>query len=111
MSNGLQPLTDTSQDLNGDGISLLFSYALDLDPAVDNSGNMPQVTLEGGEAKISYYADADRIFYQAQTSTDLVNWTTAGVSVTGPATLKEAAISTTGDQGFLRLRIEQVTAD
>lgn len=106
--NGLAPLTDAETDPNGDGVSLLMEYALDLSPTDDNSTSMPQLTINGGNAEISYFANAEGINYLVEKSTDLTNWSSTGVTLSAldSDSIQTASISTDEDAAFLKLTVQ-----
>lgn len=95
-------------DLNGDGVSLLMAYALGLDPHANLAGFLPLANFTDGILKLPYYAKAKGIVYVPETSTDLVNWTSSGVTLSEPDAdgLRIASIPVDGAIRFLRLRVE-----
>ncbi len=92
--------TDLSQDLNGDGVNLLTAYALDLDPSMNLAPQMPRPELGEGTMTMSFHGDAQGIRYTVETSTDLENWTSDGVTLSDPN--EDGMRSATVDRGSLR---------
>ena len=102
--------TDLDQDLNGDGVSLLMAYALDLDPNENLQAKMPAPVVEGGSLSMSLHAASpELITFTVETSTDLRNWTEDGVSLSAPNAQGEVTASIDHDspQRFLRLTVEE----
>jgi hypothetical protein len=78
-SHNLPINSSLSSDSNGDGVSLLMAYALNLDPALNLSGSMPPVLISSGEMSMTFHAGAQGVNYAVQISSDLVSWTSTGV--------------------------------
>ena len=96
---------DISSDLNGDGVSLLAAYALNLDPRENLAGHLPQGVLSGGFLSMEFYAAAEGINYTVECSDDLLHWTTVGVN-TSPLSqegLRTASIPIQQGKRFMRL--------
>lgn len=53
VSNGLPPDSDMKSDTNGDGVSLLLAYALNLDPNLNLSGSIPQPVFAGNQMRLT----------------------------------------------------------
>ncbi len=109
MDGGLDPAADLDQDVNGDGVTLLTAYALNLDPSLDLSGRLPQAEVAADAMGMTYYAASPGITYILETSTDLEAWTATGVSVSGLDLQfrRTATVDLTEPHRFLRLRVEQ----
>lgn len=111
VSNEFSPVTDLADDSDGDGVSLLLAYALGLDPALNLASSMPVPSLSGGQLSINFTGNRKGVTYTVQTSTDLVEWTTSGVSLADPDSsgLRTASITLgTGESArFLRLVVEE----
>lgn len=107
-SHGMPLDTDLSQDLNGDGVSLLFVYALNLNPAQKLSGGLPVKVLDHDGVSLSFYGKAPGIVYLPQTSKNLRDWTGEGVvmSKPGPDGTRTATVTQDGKQRFMRLLVE-----
>lgn len=66
-------------DEDKDGIPLLLEYALDLSPRHDSRGGLPYLDYEDGKLTLRYFRARSDLTYEVQTSTDMENWTTAGI--------------------------------
>ena len=75
---------DVLSDTNGDGVSLLMAYALNLNPARIRSGDLPQARLGTNQLLFTFYAGGEGIAYAVETSTDLREWTTEDVVISDP---------------------------
>jgi hypothetical protein len=77
-------ISDPNACPSGDGIVNLVKYALGLDPNVSTSEGMPILSRDGSNLSLSYnkVACATNIVMAVEWSTDLVNWSTAGVTTT-----------------------------
>lgn len=97
--------TSLSSDANGDGVSLLMAYALNLDPALNLSGSMPQVVITSGEMSLTFYSGAQGVTYSVQVSPDLVQWSSVGVTISAPDAnqIKTATCDRSGSKRFMRL--------
>jgi hypothetical protein len=96
-----------SLDSNGDGVSLLMAYALDLDPRENLSGAVPQVVFSPTQMSLSYHSAAEGVTYVVEVSPDLKTWSDVGVTVTGPDAngISTATANRTGDVRFMRLAV------
>lgn len=70
---------DTFDD-DRDGISLLMEYALATSPNKPSSARLPAPYVEEGRLNLTYYRARSDLIYSTETSTDLITWTTAGVT-------------------------------
>ena len=68
------------------GTSLLMAYALGLNPNAPLGGanQLPAAVVAGGVMSYTYYSISPGITYTVEASADLINWTTAGITITGP---------------------------
>ena len=111
MDNGLDLDIDLGQDVNGDGVTLLMAYALNLDPSLDLSGSLPKAEMDGNSMSITYYAFSPHITYTVETSTNLQSWTTSGLSISMIMLDQGYRFSATVDLAepsrFLRLKVER----
>ena len=82
VAHGLQYDAALDQDINGDGVSLLMAYALNLDPRRNLRSSLPTPEFEGDSLSMTYHAASHGITYTVQTSTDLQEWNTTGVKYT-----------------------------
>ena len=73
-ANNQSSQKDLNQDLNGDGVTLLMAYALNLDSRQFNAVNLPQPQQANGDLSLTYYGLRPDINYQVETSVDLRNW-------------------------------------
>ena len=107
VANGFAASADLASDPNGDGVSLLMAYALNLDPKLNLSHSLPMPVLAANQLSLTYYAGRQGVSYSVETSTDLKTWSTSGVTVTAPDAnnLRTASIPRTGSRHFLRLGV------
>ena len=105
LSNGFKHTENLLGDPNSDGVSLLTAYALNLDPNQNLSGKMPVPAIAGNALAIPFYAGSEAITYSVETSTDLQNWTTIGVTLSAPNSnqYRTASVALDGPRRFLRL--------
>ena len=82
-----------------------MSYALNLDPTQNQSRNTPKSFVSGSNLCLTYYAAALDVTYHVQTSTDMLNWTEGGFSLSGPDVngCYTASIPLTDPCRFMRL--------
>jgi hypothetical protein len=105
LGHGLPRNTDLNLDPNGDGVNHLMAYALELDPIADFIHNPLEVTLDSNALGITFFAGKPDVAYTPQTSTDLKNWTSDGVTLS-ELTLEgrhTAFVSRSQPRQFLRL--------
>lgn len=97
--------TPLEQDLNGDGVSLLMAYALDLDPNVRLTTELPTVEMGSTTLELKYYAGTAGVTYRVETSKDMITWVTTGVTVSAADSegVVTASIPRGAVCGFLRL--------
>jgi len=102
-SNGVPGNSDFLSDTNGDGVNLLMEYALNMNP---NQHNVPpQAVFGASQMSISFYSATPGITYAVRTSDDLANWSSAGVTISGPITNRTAIATFSGPQRFMRLEV------
>lgn len=97
-------------DLNGDGVSLLMAYSLNLNPLSILSACTPEVFKSDKLWAMSFFGDQPDINYSVESSTNLTDWTTQGVSLSVPDAqgIRTATVSMNGDNSlFLRLVVEK----
>ena len=106
--HGYTHVNDLRADPNGDGVSLLMAYALDLNPNLDLRGSMPAPVLGPDHVSMSFYAARPAITYSVETSTDLQTWVSEGVTTSelGPDNRRTAVVERDSEKRFLRLRVE-----
>ncbi|YCM45741.1 leucine-rich repeat domain-containing protein [Verrucomicrobiaceae bacterium 227] len=109
VENELPYDANLQEDLNGDGVSLLMAYALDLDPAQNLQSKMPAPVLADGSLSLSFHAARPGITYTVKTSTDLQNWTTESVSYStlAPDGMQTASVARDVSSRFLRLVVKE----
>jgi hypothetical protein len=95
-------------DANGDGVSLLMAYALDLDPTENLSAVVPKPVLGATQMSLSYHSAAEGVTYRVEVGPDLKTWSVDGVVVNGPDVngVSTATASRTGDSRFMRLVVD-----
>lgn len=101
--------SDLKSDLNGDGVSLLMAYALNLNPNQNLSGALPQPVLTTGQMSLSFYAGAAGVAYVVESSTDLQVWSAGGVSVSAPDAnqIRTATVGNAASSRFVRLVVSR----
>jgi autotransporter-associated beta strand protein len=105
-TNGLPYNANLQADPNGDGVSLLMAYALNLDPRQNLSATMPRPVLAGNQMSLTFYAGNADVTYKVESSTDLKNWSSNGVSLSTPDAISKectATFNTPGPHRFMRL--------
>ena len=109
LGHGLPLETDLNQDLNGDGVTLLMAYALDLNPELNLRGSLPEPALDAGSLSLSFFGASDGIRYAVKTSTDLRSWTSEGVMLSEPDAegRRSAMVSQDSPGRFLRLVVAE----
>jgi Glucose / Sorbosone dehydrogenase len=95
-------------DPDGDGQCNLLEYALDTDPR--SAAGAPALVARAtpGQLALDYPAAHPELRYTVEASTDLVTWSSAGVSDTAaldPAVRTATIPRAEGERSFLRLRI------
>ncbi len=107
MGQGYSPDTDLESDPQTTGVSLLMSYALNLDPESHTQTNLPQPVIDGEGMRMTFYSGRPDVTYIAETTTDFRTWSTEGLMLSDPAPNKTRTASVDRDAPFraLRLRI------
>jgi hypothetical protein len=106
LSYGYQYDTSLNVDANNDGVSLLVAYALNFDPHQILSDRVPVATLDETKLSLLFNANNPRVNYIVETSTDMVTWTSDGVTTTFTQDEEGQSIAEVprdGQQRFLRL--------
>jgi len=105
LSNNLPYNADLQTDPNGDGVSLLMAYALNLDPKQNLGGSMPKPVMAGNQMSLTFYAGSAGVSYLVQSSTDLQTWSATGVSLSAPDAnnFRTATVNQNGPKKFLRI--------
>jgi hypothetical protein len=104
---GLPFDANLNQDTNGDGVSNLMAYALDLDPHLPLRNRLPQPQLTPTTLGLNFFAEAQGVEYWVESSDELGVWSTNGVAMTpvGPDGWRQATVARGSTQRFLRLRV------
>ena len=107
ITNGFAYNADLTSKPNNDGVPLLMSYALNLDPTKNQSATIPKPVISGSQMSLTYYAGSSGIAYSVEVSTDLQSWSTSGVTVSVPDTNSfcTATVPVTGSNCFMRLKV------
>lgn len=97
------------EDPDEDGVSLLMAYALNLDPRENLRDRLPAPVLSAEALSIRFYAGTPGITYRVETSRDLTQWTTDGVTLSGldAENRRTASVPRDAVPRFLRLAVEQ----
>ena len=105
LANNLPYNADLQSDPNGDGVSLLMAYALNLDPKQNLSGSMPKPVIAGNQMSLKFYAGSAGVTYSVQSSTNLQTWSTTGVTLSNPDAnnFRTATVNQSGPKRFLRI--------
>jgi len=106
-ANGLPSDSDLLSDDNHDGVSLLMAYALNLNPNLNLSTLVPQPVFSAGEMSLTYLEASDQVTYVVETTTDMINWTTEGVTMSELDVnhYRTATVPMTGGTRFMRLSV------
>ncbi|MFN0130661.1 MAG: hypothetical protein ACKV19_28705 [Verrucomicrobiales bacterium] len=84
LGHGLWYDTDLHTDSDGEGVNLLMAYALDLNPHQNLQASLPVPVVSETTLSLNFHSAAPSLTYRAETSTDLTNWTTVGVTQSAP---------------------------
>lgn len=108
VSAGFPYSADLQSTPNGDGVSLLMCYALNLNPTQNQSGSIPQLIVAGSQMSLAYYCGSPGVTYTPQISSDLINWSPSGVTISAPDAnnIRTASAPVTGSSGFMRLKVD-----
>ena len=105
LENGFAYNQNMTSDPDGDGVSLLMAYALNLDPNQNLSGSQPNVVLAGNQMSFTFYAGSQGITYSVESCVDMKNWSTAGVVLSAPDAnnFRTATVNASDPGRFMRL--------
>ena len=108
-ANNLPADANLLSDDNGDGVSILMAYALNLNPNLNLRAAMPQTVFSAGQMTLSYLEATEDVDYVVETSTDMLDWTTEGVtSVLNEVTrIRTVTVARTGTQRFMRFSVSR----
>jgi hypothetical protein len=107
LEHGFAPNTPLSDDPNHDGVDLLMAWALGLDPNRNLAGALPRARLVSNALEISFRASNPDVVYTVETSTDMRNWTSEGVNLSGSSSNPIASVPRDAPRRFLRLVVEE----
>ncbi len=94
-------------DPDKDGLANLLEYAFDFDPAEDSSASLPKLLRSGGDATLSFPVPRATLNYRVERSTDMIGWSTAGVSVSTSSGIMTATCPmAASEKAFLRIVVE-----
>jgi hypothetical protein len=106
--------TGPLDDYDSDGVANLMEFALGMNPQLATQVGLPVVDYPGGVPRMFYQMDHSLGTTQfiPETSTDLANWTSAGLTfeslgVSGRAESFRVTAPAGGDRRFLRLRVQE----
>ena len=107
MNYGLRHDTGLHTDPDVDGVDLRMAWALKLDPSFPQQNQLPVPVLNGNTLSLGFHASTPGFTYRAETSTDLVKWTTTGVtqSAPGPEGRSTASVTRDAPTRYLRLAL------
>ena len=108
ITKGLAYNSDMTSTPNSDGVPLLMSYALKLDPTKNQSPNIPKPVVSGSQMSLTYYAGSQGVAYSVEACSDLQSWSTDGVIITGPDSNNNCMATIpiiTGTKCFMRLKV------
>ena len=108
LANDFRLGTNLQADPNGDGVNLLVAYTLNLDPKLNLSGSMTRPVVIANQMSISFYAGSEDVTYAVESSNDMLNWSTAGVTISSLDSNKfrTATVAITGGRCLMRLVVE-----
>ncbi|MCP5533704.1 MAG: fibronectin type III domain-containing protein [Akkermansiaceae bacterium] len=109
MTFGFEPGSPMAVDHNSDGVTLLTSYALNLNPLDRPLASMPKARVVGDKLQMRFFAGRDDVSYRVEASADLRNWSDANVSLSPRDNLlyRTASIVLGGNERFLRLVVSR----
>ena len=101
--------TSLQQEPDGTGVSLLTSYALDLDPFKNPASGLPTVSLLPNRMAMTYFAGRPDITYTVESSTDMQTWLTEGITISPPDAWgrRTASAATDTPAKFMRLVMKE----
>lgn len=104
-ANGLPYNANLQADEDGDGVTLLMAYALNLNPNLNLISHMPRPVIAGNQVTLSFYAGSKEVTYSVETSVDLKIWSADGVTISGPDAnyIRTATVNITGPQRYMRI--------
>lgn len=92
-------------DDDGDGVALLLEYAFGMNPNLSDRSGLPVAGIVGGNLTILFEQVRPDVEYVVETSSNLIDWSTEGVTVFR-STFSIGWVPVTPDgQRFLRVRV------
>lgn len=91
------------------GISLLLAYALDIEPDANASASVPVTQLGVNSISLSYFSGRSDITYVPEYATNLGDWITEGIIISGVDAngFRTASCPRNGTAQFMRLKVVQ----
>jgi hypothetical protein len=93
-------------DPDHDGIVNLLEYAFGFDPEKNSSAQMPKLGKNGSNATLSFPASRAALTYGVEASTDMVTWSSTGVTLTTNGSTKTATYPMSAQKAFLRITVK-----
>jgi len=94
-------------DPDQDGLVNLFEYAFAFNPETNSSASLPKLAKSGTNATLTFPVPRSTLNYTVERSTDLVNWSTSGVTTSTQAGNMTASCPMSGNpKAFLRILVE-----
>ncbi len=106
LDHGLRPDLPEDLDLDSDGLTGLFEYALGGNPNVADAELLPVADITGTHFTLTYQRLRADVTYTVETSTDLENWSAVGVNQGTSGQSVTASVPRESRQ-FLRLRVSR----
>lgn len=109
VSVGLPPDSDLGSDDNGDGVTLLMAYALDLNPNLNLVSSIPKPVFSEGQMTLTYHVGAYGVTYAVETGINLNDWSSEGVNYTDNSleSTQTAAVVASDPCRFMRIVVRQ----
>ena len=105
VNSGFSATEPDSSDGDGDGVPLIFEYALGTSPGTVDQNALPVGQMINGAVALSYRKYRSDVTYTVEVSNDLVNWSSVGVNQgSGPFPIAWALIGS-DPQKYLRLKV------
>ena len=107
ITKGLPYNANLTSTPNHDGVPLLMSYALNLDPTQNQSANIPKPVINGTQMSLTYFEGSTGVTYSVEVSNDLQNWNSNGVTTSAPDSNNfcTATVPVSGTNQFMRLKV------
>lgn len=105
LGHGFDATSPMDFDHNGDGVTLLASYALNLNPHDNPVAGMPRAQVAGNRLELRFFAGRDDVNYRVESSPDMKTWSTSKVTLGALDSLlhRTGSIPLGGTERFLRL--------